>query len=153
MCFSLSCGTNHQWWKRFSFAHPSQSGLDVAKLNLSKTDVPEEYHKYHCNLRQAQLPWKELACLAGLVEMWKRFCRFPWTGTNQGTNCVWWFVFEMHPAMEKTYTQIKGWTVVPLGYTDKFALIWAVTALDSTIFLWKRWCCNSNVKIWCEWMV
>lgn len=44
--------------------------------------IPEVYHKYHCNLRQAQLPWKELACLTGLVEILKRFCRFPWTGAN-----------------------------------------------------------------------
>lgn len=37
--------------------------------------------------------------------------------------------------MEKTDMQMKGRSVASPGYTDKFALIWAVTALDSTIFL------------------
>lgn len=48
------------------------------------------------------MPWKGQACLAGLVEILKSHCRFPWTGTNQGTKCVQWFVFEMHPVVEKT---------------------------------------------------
>lgn len=106
-----------------------------------------------------------------------RHCRFPWTGRNQDANCVWWFVIEMHLAVEKTNTQIKGlnrcllrWLEtftlalvdiksgpVGPGYTDKSALLWAVAALDSTIFPWRTFnnsrCCNFNAERLCEWMV